>query len=368
MGGAAAYNAPMFLLLYGEDEFLAREELARLRETGGFDFNQETFTGEEADIDQIRVIGDTLPFLSERRLIVVLGLPKPKRGASEDGEEDGEAPLEEPEPQPTGKGKKGKGALSPRAFALALAEYGAHVPETTTLVVLVIEKYVKNKPSATLSILIKAAQEHGRAREFKKRNRAQAEQWVVERAASFDASISPDAAQLLVERVGDELRPLRNELEKLAISVGRGGVIGVEQVRALTPFTAPTSVFELTDALARRDQQRALALLHELLANGVAPLAIVGLTANQTRSLMQVKALSERGMRSQQIAETVGMAPFLAEKALPLVRRFTFEQLEAAHRALLGVDVTLKSTAMPADLLLDILTLRFGEPDADPRL
>lgn len=357
----------MFLLLYGEDEFSAREELTRLRETGNFDFNQDTFTGEEADIDQIRVIGDTLPFLSERRLVVVLGLPKPKRGASDESEEDGDQP-EEPEPQLVGKGKKGKGALSPRAFALALAEYGSHLPETTTLVVVVIEKFEKKKPSATLSILIKAAQEHGRAREFTRRNRAQAEQWVIERAAGFEASITPDAARLLVERVGEELRPLRNELEKLAISVGRGGEIGVAQVRALTPFIAPTSVFELTDALARRDQQRALALLHELLADGVAPLAIVGLTANQTRSLIQVKALSERGMRSQQIAETVGMAPFLAEKALPLVRRFTFAQLEAAHRALLGVDVTLKSTAMPPDLLLDILTLRFGEPDADPRL
>lgn len=357
----------MFLLLYGEDEFSAREELTRLRETGGFDFNQDTFTGEEADIEQIRVIGDTLPFLSERRLIVVLGLPKPKRGATDEGEEDGDAPQEESEPQPTGKGKKAKGVLSPRAFALALAEYGAHVPETTTLVVVVIEKYEKKKPSATLSILIKAAQEHGRAREFRKRNRAQAEQWVIERAAGCDASITSEAARLLVERVGEELRPLSNELEKLAISVGRSGHIGVEQVRALTPFTAPTSVFDLTDALARRDHQRALALLHELLADGVAPLAIVGLTAAQTRTLMQVKALSERGMQAMQIAETAGMAPYQVEKALPLVRRFTFEQLEAAHRALLGVDITLKSTAMPAELLLDILTLRFGEPDADPR-
>ncbi len=73
-------------------------------------------------------------------------------------------------------------------------------------------------------------------------------------------------------------------------------------------------------------------------------------------------------MRAMQIAETAGMAPYQVEKSLPLVRRFTFEQLEAAHRALLGVDITLKSTAMPPDLLLDILTLRFGEADADPRL
>ncbi|MDE3230069.1 MAG: DNA polymerase III subunit delta [Chloroflexota bacterium] len=354
----------MFLLLYGEDEYSAREELARLRETGGFDFNQDTFTGEEADIDQIRVTADTLPFLSERRLVVVLGLPKPKRGASdEDDADEGEAAPDEASASPAnGKGKKGKGgALSPRAFTLALAEYAAHTPETTTLVVVVPGKLEATSP------LLKAAKAHGKAREFPKLNAAQAERWVMERVAGFDASITPDAARLLVERIGEELRPLRNELEKLAIAVGRGGQIDVAQVRALTPMTAPTSVFDLTDALARRDQRRALALLHELLADGVAPLAIVGLAAAQTRTLLQVKALSARGMSAFQIAQTAGLAPFAVEKALRLVGRFTTEQLEAAHRALLGVDVSLKSTAMPPALLLDLLTLRFGETDADPR-
>lgn len=352
----------MFLLLYGEDEFSAREELTRLRETGSFDFNQDTFSGEDADMDQIRTTCDTLPFLSERRLVVVLGLPKPKRGAADDEDADSaSAAPAEPPAQPAGKGKKGKaGGVSPRAFVQALADYAAHTPETTTLVV------VAGKLEAT-SPLVKAAKAHGRALQFAKQNREQAVDWVIKRATAFDATITTDAAKLLVERVGEELRPLNNELEKLAIAVGRGGHIGVEQVRALTPMIAPTSVFDLTDALARRDQQRALAVLHELLANGVAPLAIVGLTAAQTRTLIQVKALSERGMRSFQIAETAGLAPFQVEKSLPLVRRFTFAQLEAAHRALLDIDVTIKSTAMPAELLLDVLTLRFGEADAAER-
>lgn len=375
-GEATAYNASMFLLLYGEDEFSAREELDRLREQGGFDFNQDTFTGADADIDQIRVTANTLPFLSERRLVVVLGLPKPKRGASDgddeddssasEGVSDADATSDELIPD---TGKKGKGGgLSPRAFAQALAECAAHLPETTALVVLVPGKLGKqNKPSAALNTLIKAAKTHGKAHEFPKLKAPQAERWVIERAPTFDATITPDAARLLVERVGEELRPLRNELEKLAISVGRGGQIGVEQVRALTPLIAPASVFELTDALARRDQRRALALLHELLADGVAPLAIVGMTASQTRALLQVKALSSRGMSAFQIAQTAGLAPYQVEKALRVVGRFTVEQLEAAHRALLGVDVTLKSTAMPPDLLLDLLTLRFGEADAGPR-
>lgn len=356
----------MFLLLYGEDEFSAREELARLRETGGFDFNQDTFTGEDADFSQIRAICDTLPFLSERRLVVLLGLPKPKkrRGAGDTDEDDGDEddePAEAPA-APAGRGKKGKGAaIGPKAFIQALADYAARVPETTTLVVVA----GKLEPA---SPLLKAAQQHGRARAFNPPKDAQLEQWIARRAQAGGASITPDAARLLIEFVGaDNLRALASEVEKLCIYVGREGRIGAEQVRALASQVSPSSVFDLTDALARQDHKRALALLHELLAGGAAPLAIVGLTAAQTRTLIQVKTLTDRGMRPQQIAETAGIAPFLVNKALPLARRFSFAQLAAAHRALLDVDIALKSSQMSPELALDLLTLQFGAPTPDQR-
>jgi DNA polymerase-3 subunit delta len=346
----------MFLLLHGTDEYSAREELARLRETGGFDFNQDTFTGDDADFAQLRNICDTLPFLSERRLVVVLGLPKPKRsaaGESDEGDE-GNEPAEQPA-KVSGKGKKGKaGGSDARAFIQALADYAAHVPETTTLVV------VAGKLEAT-SPLLKAAQQHGRSRVFAPLKGPQLEQWVIHRAQTGGASITPDATKLLIELVGAEnLRALDSEVEKLCIYVGRDGRIGVEQVQALTSPVSPSNIFALTDALARRDHGRALALLHELLASGAAPLAIVGLTAAQTRALIQVKALSARGMRSLQIAETAGLAPYTVEKSLPLARHFSFAQLEAAHRALLDVDVALKSSRMTPELALDLLTLQFG--------
>lgn len=346
----------MFLLLYGDDEFSAREELARLRASGGFDFNQDVFTGDEADLAQIRAICDTLPFLSERRLVVVLGLPKPKRGADDDeGEGDESEPAAKPA-KPAGKGKKSKASgPSPRAFIQALADYAPHVPETTTLVV-VAGKLEAGSP------LLKAAQQHGRARVFAPPKGPQLDEWISRHAQAGGARITPEATRLLVESLGAEhMRLLANEIEKLCIAVGRDGRIGVEQVRALTPQTSQANVFELTDALARRDHQRALALLHEQLANGAAAQAIVGLIAAQTRRLIQVKAMAERGMQAGQIADALGLAPFVAQKTVALARQFSVAQLEAAHRALLDVDVALKSSRMTPELALDLLTLQFGE-------
>ncbi len=349
----------MFILLHGPDEFSAHEELARLRETGGFEHNQDTFSGSDADLATIRNICDTMPFLSEKRLVVLEGLPKPRRGSRD---EDAEAPdgQDEPEPpqsQPGGRGKKGKGtALGPRAFAQALADYVPSLPDTTVLVVLVPELLDATHP------LVKAAQRHGSVRAFSTPRGTQLESWLTQRARARGAKLAPDAARLLVSAVGDDLRLLAGEVEKLCTYVGPGGTIGVAEVQLLTPVARQSRVFDLTDALARRDRPRALELLHELLANGESALGIVALAAFQTRALLQVKLLAERGMGAGQIAQAAGLAPFVAEKSLPLARQFSVAQLENAHRALLEVDTALKRSRMTPEMALDLFILEFAAP------
>ena len=80
----------MFILLSGKDEFSANEELTRLRASDDFGYNQDTFAGEGADLAAIRNACDTMPFLAEKRLVVVEGLPKPRKrkGSAEDGDDE----------------------------------------------------------------------------------------------------------------------------------------------------------------------------------------------------------------------------------------------------------------------------------------
>ena len=349
----------MFLLFHGSDEFSAHEELRRLRSTGGFDLNQDTYTGDEADLAQICATCDTLPFLSERRLVVVLGLPKRKRGAKDDAGDDAGAPTEPAAPTTKAKGKKGKATSSndPKAFSLGLANYAPHLPETTTLVVLVEELLEATNP------LITAAKKYGKMQVFTTPKGGQLDGWLRARAKEWQAEITPEACHLLVESVGENTRLLASEIDKLSAYVGAGGKIGVAEVRLLTPIERQLVIFALTDAIARRDRSRALALLHEFLDNGQSEFGIIGLIASQTRALMQVKTLAEMGMRSAQIAQTAGMAPFVVEKNLPLARQFTFAQLEAAHRALLEIDTALKRSRMTAAMALDLFVVSFGRSE-----
>ena len=367
MRAAAAYNARMFLLFHGPDEFSAREELARVRQTHDFSHNVDTFAGAAGDLSAILTTCDTVPFLSEQRLVVVEGLPKRRRAAK--GETDGEGETDAGEageviapakPAGKGKGKKGKAGsgADPKAFTQGLADHVPHLPEATVLVVLVDEPLEPGHP------LMAAAQRHGRARLFTPPKGERLEEWLVTRAGAAGVRLAPDAVRLLAAEVGDNLRLLAAEVDKLATYAGAGGTITAKDVRALTPAAHTARVFDLTDALARRDRTRALALLHELLAAGESPFGIIALTAFQTRALLQVKTLAERGLRAHQIAQSVGMAPYVVEKSLPLARQFTFAQLEAAHRALLDVDTALKHSRMTPELALDLLVVEFGNAAA----
>jgi DNA polymerase III subunit delta len=325
----------MFIILHGTDEFIAHEELARLKAEDDFRDGVDTFTGLENSLEEIRSACDTLPFFSARRLVIVEGLPRKKRGRKE--------------------------AVSSAAFAEDLVQYVPQMPSSTLLVVVVDELLDASNP------LVKAAKRYGEVKVCVAPRGTQLESWLMRRASAAGSDLSPEGARLLASSGSESLWALAGEIEKLSTYVGRGGKIGPEEIRALTPASHHSRVFDLTDALAKRDRGRALALLHELLESGESPFGIVALTASQTRSLIQIKVLSERGgkRRAAEIAQITGIAPYMIEKSLPLARQFSLPELEATHRRLLDIDTSLKRSKMTPEMALDLLVFEFGTKSSE---
>ncbi|HEX9069459.1 MAG TPA: DNA polymerase III subunit delta [Ktedonobacterales bacterium] len=338
----------MFYLFHGPDDFSAGEALNKLREAGPFTHNVDTFDGETADVATIRNACETLPFLADQRLIIVRGLPQRKRGAAVTG---ADAPAAEP--APTVKGRKRAGN-DPKAFVAALAAAAESLPETTVLVVLIPEKLESGDP------LVKVARAQGKEQFFDAPKGPALEDWLVRRAKADGTTLTRQAAELLVTLMGDDTRALAGEVDKLRTYVGPGGSITPEHVRLLTARSASARTFDLTDALARGQRSRAIALLHELLEQGESPLGILALTAYQTRVLMQVKDLAGQGLRTMAICQQAGLAPFVVDKSLAIARQLTMEQLAATHHRLLEMDTALKRSRMNPEMALDLLMFEFG--------
>ncbi len=346
----------MFYLLHGNDEFTCREQLKKLRRQGNFDYNQDTYYGGEVSLMTLTATCNTIPFLAEQRLVVLEGLPKRRRGEGTGFSSE----IETETPEKSGKSKKSKkgsksGPESRAGFEKGLAAYILHLPESTVLVVLVDEELPSSNP------LLKAAEEHGKVIQCTLPKGAALETWISKRAAGLGVKITPEAAATLANFIGNQLRMLANELDKLATYVGPGAAITVEDVRQLSAQVHEARIiFDLTDALAQRNRKQALDLLHDLLADGEPPLRLISTITSQVRSLLLVKELAGDGLRISQIVSATGMAPFVAEKALRQVGKFTSSQLEGIYRQLLATDADLKRSRMTPEMALDLLVVNFG--------
>lgn len=350
----------MFYLLHGEDEFTSREHLKALRQKGDFGYNQDTYMGTEVAAKTVTMTISTLPFLSEKRLVVIDGLPKKKRGETSTQAPEAAETKETTGAAGTGKGgkarksKKTSKANTRAGFEKELAEHIATMPETTLLVVLVEEALEASNP------LVKAAEKYGKIIQSTLPKGSALEQWINKRARNIAVKITPEAASLLTNFIGSNLRLLANELDKLATYVGKGATINIDDVRQLSAQVQEARIFDLTDALALRNRKQALNLLHDLLSDGESPLKLLSIITSQVRTLLLVKELAQKGMRGAQIASALGMAPFIADKALRQVHNFTPAQLEDAYRQLLSTDAGLKRSRMTPEMALDLLVVSFG--------
>jgi len=343
----------MFYLMHGDDEFTSREQLKTLRQKDTFGYNQDIYNGAEGDLKKITITMNTLPFLSEQRLVLIDGLPKKKR-SSETTATPKEGTADKGSKTKKSKKSSKSGALTRAGFEKELAEHIATLQETTILIVLVEEVLEVSNP------LVKAAEQYGKVIQNMLPKGAALENWITKRAKRLNVSIAPEAKKLLADFIGNNLRLLANELDKLATYVGKEATINIDDVRQLSAQVQEARIFDLTDALAQRNRQQALNILHDLLSDGEPPLKLLSTITTQVRSLLLVKELAQKGMRAPQIASTLGIAPFIVDKSLRQIGKFSPAQLEGAYRQLLATDAALKRSRLTPEMALDLLIVQFG--------
>jgi DNA polymerase-3 subunit delta len=116
--------------------------------------------------------------------------------------------------------------------------------------------------------------------------------WVASRASAAGLRLTDDAAAVLTARVGAESRQLDMELEKLALAFGRDATLSAEQVRELVPATRAGGIFDLSNALAKRDLPLCLRTLEQLMRQGEKGVGLLLAAIMPTvRNLLAVKDL-----------------------------------------------------------------------------
>ncbi len=325
----------MFYLFHGEDEFSRSETLAvfknKMGDLGLVELNTTVFDGRKVTLSELQHACDSVPFLADRRLVIVEGLL-------------------------TRLASRGEGRALPawqKEYLEGLTQYLTHLPETTRLVFVEDKAISKNNPVHRLAL----ADERGHVKEFKPPQKEKLNRWIEERVRKKGGRINSAAVEELAAFVGNDLRLLDQEIEKLVTYVDGARPISEDDVRLLVSYVQGANVFEMVDALGQRNAQRAAQLLHQLLDEGEHPLALLGMIVRQFRILIQVKELTEGGLSQQKMASQLRLHPFVVKKAVRQAMNFSLEQLEAIYRKLLETDVAIKTGQMDEVLALDMLVV-----------
>src|SRR5437868_139819 len=118
---------------------------------------------------------------------------------------------------------------------------------------------------------------------------------VRQRADKRNLSFDEEALELFVLMTGGDTRQIDNELEKLGLYRGDNGQITAADVRELVPMSRAGVIFDLGNALAQRDLERALGLVRRLLDQGETAIGILLVAVLPTvRNLLLAKDLMER--------------------------------------------------------------------------
>jgi DNA polymerase-3 subunit delta len=207
-------------------------------------------------------------------------------------------------------------------------------------------------------------------------------EWTLSRVHAKDLQLSPEAVEMLAARIGLDSGQLDNELDKLETAFGKTRSIGAEEVRALVPQTRAGGIFDLSEAIARRNLPLALDTLRQLMRQGEKGVGILLAAIVPTvRNLLLVKDLMVRHKISPPaqahfFAGSLKRLPDTAISHLPKKKdgtlnayplgiaainasHFSLPELEAAFAACAAANQELLSGRMTDDVIITRLLIGF---------
>lgn len=307
-------------LFWGDEDFLIEESLKKITQVlltpEETEFNLDIFYGNEVQGSQVLQTATSYPFLGERRLVIVKDFQRMKPSCVE-----------------------------------IINRYIARSNSSTCLVLVATKlnfrlKHYKSLKSGSVPI------------EFKPLYDNQVAGWIKQYLKSKNYEISEEAARLIQESIGNSLRSIVNELEKVFLILDDRQKIMADDIRHVVGATRGYSVFELSDFIGAKQLDAAITTVSRMLELGESPIGILTMLTRFFGILLKIKHFSKINGNQGKIAAGAGVPSFFVNDYLKQSRNFSTKQLQNAFHLLLEADVALKSSAQKPRLILELLIIQ----------
>jgi DNA polymerase III subunit delta len=315
-------------LIVGTERLLAERAVNELQRAvlGGANdpFNREVFSGKGLDVSRLLEAVKTLPMMGQMRFVLLRGLD-----------------------------------LIPDSQLESLKDY-FESPAPTTCLVCTAEKL-----DGRLR-LAKIAKDRGFWTEVAALKGNQIRGFLNAEAELRGHALAADAAEALLDAIGNDLDGIDDGLERLSLFVGPAKPITLEAVRVCISRSRVESVWSLVDSVGMRDARAALQASNSLLADGEPALRLLGMIARQIRMVARMRHALASGMPLPDAAKAAGAPPFKARELAQSAKNFNARSLSKAFRVLSETDRSLKNSRLPPDTILQAAILELVNGSANP--
>lgn len=333
----------MLHIFYGEDDYSIRQALDGIKKSIGdpeaLMTNTTVLDGRQATVEELRSACETVPFLADKRLVVVEGLLERFESRGRNSRKKSARQSDQPEEYKT------------------FADVMKQLPDFTELVIIGGAVNEKNP----LLLEIKSA---AKMKKFSLLYREQLRAWIEQRVKEAGGNIARAAIDLLARLVGSDLWIMANEIDKL-ISYTGGRAIDEIDVRAVVSYAQEASIFAMIDAVMEFRVKTAQQLLQQLFREGAMPPQILVMLSRQVRIIFQIKEMRADGRSRVEIQNKLGIThDFLLNKAWEQADRYSPARVRDVYHRLLETDVAIKTGRLDGEIALNILITELGQRGA----
>ena len=306
-------------LFIGEEENLKNESLQLLRKSvlpEGFEAMNESLLDHPTQ-DEIIAAAETLPFMSDVRLVIVRDYEtfKSKKKKNEDEAEETEDKFSDK----------------------ALCDYLRAVPQGSIIV------FYQTGDVAKTSSLYKAINTNGFVISFQKLTGSALTDWIMMAFRDCGKECDTQTASHLTFVSGSDSMVLTHEVEKVAAFAGERSRITEADIETIASRSAEYNVFAMVDAVVMGQAERSFSILREMLRNGESRVMVLALLLRQYRQIRQVKIGQFEKVPMQVMCENLGIRDFQYQKIAGLARGITNKQAKEAVDICLETEYAFKA-------------------------
>ena len=169
--------------------------------------------------------------------------------------------------------------------------------------------------------------------------------WMIRYAADHGGFLTLACAKKLLNRCGESLWNLSQEISKLISAVDDGKITEI-LVETITIPHPKMLVWDFLESLSKKNVHKSISQFRTLIYMGESVHQIFAMIIREIRIHTQLVAGISDGLSSKEIAQATALHPFVVQKTLPLSRNFTLDQLAGMYDDLLEIDRRMKTGGM----------------------